>query len=145
MHTSSRQRIRQYRRDDGETQAVDVSGSASKGIPPYPRSSQAENSVTFCVFLQSADVTGLRPALALGDFELDPLVFLKIPETRSLDRREVYEHVLAALVGANEPKALLTVEPLHRALCHPVCLLIMTRPALRRPKAQRERVCGLLP
>jgi len=30
---------------------------------------------------QTADVSGLRPALALGDFELNPLIFLEIPET----------------------------------------------------------------
>ena len=61
----------------------------------------------FFASLHSADVTGLWPALALGDFELNPLVFLKVPVTRSHDRREVHEYVRIAPVRGNGPKTLL--------------------------------------
>src|SRR5260370_20403417 len=64
-----------------------------------------------------ADVLGLGSLLALGDVELDLLPFLKAAVAAPGDRAEVHEHVRAAL-DRDETVALVTVEPLHRALRH---------------------------
>lgn len=116
-----------------------ASGSAKQDIAVSPALAGSESSEIF-VCLQSADVTSLWTALALGDFELNPLVFLKIPVTRSHNRREVHEQVRTASVRGDEPEAFFPVEPLHRALCHPVCLLIVMRSTLLSEGSAGPRV-----
>jgi len=59
------------------------------------------------------DVARPRPALALDDFGLNPLIFLKISVTRSHDQREMHEDVRSTPAWGNEPKALPIVELLH--------------------------------
>src|SRR6476646_2383897 len=61
---------------------------------------------------------GLRPLGALADLELDLLVLLQGAEAASLDFRVVDKHVRGAVLGSDEPKALLRVEPLHSSLWH---------------------------
>src|SRR5262245_55755660 len=59
-----------------------------------------------------SDVGGLRPLLAFGHLELDPLPFLEAAESLAGDGAVVHEHVLT-VVPADEPVSLLRVEPLH--------------------------------
>src|SRR5659263_90025 len=54
----------------------------------------------------------------LGDFELDPLRLFEAAVALALNRGVVHEDVGAAAVLSNEAVALLSVEPLHRTLCH---------------------------
>ncbi len=60
---------------------------------------------------------GLHPAVALGGLEQDPLALLEgaVPAVVH-DRGEVHEHVVAAVVGRDEPEALLGVEEPDGAL-----------------------------
>jgi hypothetical protein len=50
------------------------------------------------------------------EFELLPLV--EGAQAGTLDRTDVNEHILAAVVRLNEAKAFLVVEPLYRARTH---------------------------
>src|SRR6516225_3324016 len=68
-----------------------------------------------------ADVFRLRALLALRCVVLDTLVVVEVLVAVAADGGEVDEHVLAAVVGRDEPEALLAVEPLHCALCHLLC------------------------
>jgi hypothetical protein len=63
--------------------------------------------------IQCHDVFSLRALLALADVKLDLLTFLELPEPAALDRREVDEAILAAVVRRYETVTLLCVEPLH--------------------------------
>jgi hypothetical protein len=54
----------------------------------------------------------------LRDLELDPLGLVEAAVTLGVDRGVVDEDVGAAAVLGDESKALLSVEPLHGALCH---------------------------
>src|SRR5258706_15579705 len=64
-----------------------------------------------------ADSGRLETLRTAGHLELHGFALSKGLETLTLDRREVHEHVLAALLR-NEPKALRLVEPLHCATSH---------------------------
>src|SRR6266540_963470 len=66
----------------------------------------------------NANAVGLWALLPLGDLELDLLAFLEGPEARRLDGGVVDEDVGLALALGDEAVALLSVEPLHGALCH---------------------------
>src|SRR3954466_3822697 len=79
------------------------------------------------------DVGGLRALLALRHVELDALVLVERAVAVGLDRREVHEDVGAAAVLCDEAEALLSVEPLHRALRHAVSSWDACRPALCGP------------
>ena len=68
--------------------------------------------------LERANVLGLRALLALRDVELDPLVLLQAAVTAGLDRGEVDEDVLPSVIDADEPEALVRVEPLDCSLRH---------------------------
>src|SRR5262245_2861271 len=70
-----------------------------------------------------ADSLGLRPLLALGNVELDPLVLFQAAVAAHLDRGEVHENVSTAAVYRDEAEALLGVEPLHGSLRHVSLLL----------------------
>src|SRR3954453_22674400 len=68
--------------------------------------------------VERADVRRLRALRTLRDVERDLLVLAQRLVARALDRREMREHVLAAVVGLDESEALLVVEPLHRSGNH---------------------------
>src|SRR4051794_12911485 len=66
---------------------------------------------------EGLDRVRLHAALARAGRELDPLPLLQAAVTALVgDRGEVHEHVVPAVVGLDEPEALLGVEPPHRAL-----------------------------
>src|SRR4029079_616086 len=60
----------------------------------------------------------LRALLALGDVELDLLALVEGAVPVRDDRREVHEHVGRAVIGRDEPEALVCVEPLDCSLHH---------------------------
>src|SRR4029453_1202866 len=118
--------------------------------PQAPRS-RSEDSAGLC------DVAGLRALWAVNDLELDRLALLEGWDPVALDRREVDEHVTAA-VTFDETVTLGVVEPLdltcdtHRtfpALQWRGAWRRMTPPALLSPRQQhgghkkRPRVRGL--
>src|SRR5271165_5182682 len=70
------------------------------------------------IWLERADLLSLRALSALAGGELDPLVFLQAAEAVNLNRGVVHEDVGAAVVGGDEPIALVGVKPLHGALRH---------------------------
>src|SRR5699024_1052971 len=80
------------------------------GVPPGPVRSRSER----------ADRLRLRALLSLADLELDLLVLLEGLESTALDGGVVDKDVSGAVLGRDEPVALLRVEPLDGALCH-VC------------------------
>src|SRR5437660_3381918 len=67
---------------------------------------------------ERTDVIRLRSLLPLGRVELDLLVLVERPVARARDRGEVDEHVRRPVIGGDETKALIGVEPLHCACCH---------------------------
>src|SRR5438094_8675348 len=71
-----------------------------------------------CYTSDRADVLRLRSFLSLGRFEFDLLVLIQRPVARARDRGEVDEHVGRPVIGGDETKALIGVEPLHCACCH---------------------------
>src|SRR5918994_2092933 len=60
-------------------------------------------------------VFGGRTLLALHDLELNPIAFGERAEALRLNGREVHEAVLLPVLGGDETKTLLIVEPLHGA------------------------------
>ena len=68
--------------------------------------------------LRRADVRRLQTLRAGGDVEADPLAFGQGLETRTLDRGEVGEEILAAVFRSDEAETLRVVEPLNSACCH---------------------------
>ncbi len=56
--------------------------------------------------LERTDVRGLRATLALGDLELDSLVLVERAVAAGLNRREVREDVVAAVIRGDEAVAL---------------------------------------
>lgn len=69
-----------------------------------------ENLEIFCAGL-AAHLVGLR-------FKRNLLSFGKAGETRTLDRADVNEHIVAAVARLNETEAFLAVEPLHSTSRH---------------------------
>src|SRR5580698_2774817 len=69
-------------------------------------------------WLERPDLLSLGALGALTGGELDSLVFLQAAESVNLNRGVVHEDVGAAVVGGDEPVALVGVEPLHGALRH---------------------------
>src|SRR5712692_4834656 len=88
-----------------------------------------------------ADVLRLRSFLPLGRVELDLLVLIQRPVAGTRDRGKVDEHVRRPVIGGDETKALIGVEPLHGACCHQSKSLIHVTGAAspRRPQAYRPR------
>src|SRR5215207_41194 len=93
------------------------------------------------VLARLGDVSGLRALRTIDDLEFDRLALLERPETVSLDRREVDEHIAAA-VTFDETVTFGVVEPLNLA-----CDTHRTFPALqwvdRHKKRPRVRGLGL--
>src|SRR5581483_4030826 len=81
---------------------------------------------------ERADVLRLRSLLSPCRVELDLLVLVQRPIAACHDRGEVNEHVRRPVIGGDETKALVGVEPLHRACCHVPEILI--RHAIARPR-----------
>jgi hypothetical protein len=67
------------------------------------------------------DVGRLLALRAAGHLEGDLLAFLERAETLTLDRGEMREEVLAAVVGLDEAESLRIVEPLDRTGSHDSC------------------------
>src|SRR5579859_3493466 len=67
---------------------------------------------------ERADVLRLRPLLPLGRVKLDLLVLVQRPVAGARDRGEMHEHVRRPVIGGDETKALIGVEPLHCSCCH---------------------------
>src|SRR4051794_21524192 len=65
-----------------------------------------------------AHVGGARALGALLDLVLDLGALGERLEAAAGDRGVVYEHVLALIVGRDEPKALFIAEPLHGSRSH---------------------------
>lgn len=61
---------------------------------------------------------GLAPLWVDLDLEVHPLSLSKSMKTCPLGRANVNKYIAAAVVGLNESKALLSVEPLHYARSH---------------------------
>ena len=66
-----------------------------------------------CYTSDRADVLRLRSFLSLGRFEFDLLVLIQRSVTGARDRGEVHEHIRRPVIGGDETKALVGVEPLH--------------------------------
>src|SRR4051812_14506220 len=66
-------------------------------------------------------VCGLRALLALLGLELDLRALGERPVAAALDRAEVHEQVLPAVVRRDEPVTLVCVEPLDGSGCH-ICI-----------------------
>src|SRR6478609_4773964 len=56
---------------------------------------------------------GLLVGAAALQFEADLLPFVQIAQAGALDRGNMHEHVLRAVLGLNEAVALLGIEPLY--------------------------------
>src|SRR5262245_13578943 len=100
------------------------------------------------------------PGLAVGnDVEGDLLAFLQLVEAGALDRADVHEDILAAILRLDESVALLGVEPLHGSLGHgdlvfhwyvsesharhgPGCLEILGRSSVRRVDRGKAKSFG---
>src|SRR6266704_6496226 len=88
---------------------------------------------------ERADVLRLRPLLSLSRVELDLLVLVQRPVAGCRDRGEVDEYVRRPVIGGDETKALIGVEPLHCACCHQ--FKSFTQHATARPRrADREPI-----
>jgi len=61
---------------------------------------------------------GLAAPAVLLEFERDLLAFLQASEASALDRGDVDEDVIAALVGLDEAKAFLAVKPFYGSGSH---------------------------
>src|SRR4051794_20286173 len=81
--------------------------------------------------LKHPHVRGLWALRALPELVGHLRPFGERPEATPGDRREMDERVLAAVIGGDEPEALLVAEPLHDTGSHPTALLV---PACRGGK-----------
>src|SRR6266446_6045251 len=88
--------------------------SASQALPVHPWS----RLLAARCWLDSAEIVGRRLAgLTIGnDLEFDLLSFVEALHAGALDRADMHEDVLAAIIRLNEAEALLAVEPLNGAL-----------------------------
>jgi hypothetical protein len=64
-----------------------------------------------------------RAFFALSDIKLNLLAFLKIGIAGRLDFGVVYEQILAAVVGSDKSKALLSIKPFYSTCAHSTLLL----------------------
>src|SRR5580700_2929541 len=87
--------------------------------------------------LERTDVLRLRSLLPLCRVEFDLLVLIQRPVARTRDRGEVDEHVRRPVIGSDETKALVGVEPLICSGCHQFksffCAMTRPRRADREP------------
>src|SRR5260370_7496806 len=79
------------------------------------------------------DVLRLRSFLSLGRLEFDLLVLVQRPVAGARDRGEVDEPARRPVIGGDETKALVDVEPLHCAGCPQFNSLTPHSPTRPRP------------
>src|SRR5213595_888436 len=118
-------------------------------MPRPCRTSRGRISKGSAAISDRVDLLGLRALGALGDGVLDALVVLEAAVTVSLDGGVVDEDVGGAVVGGDEPIALVRVEPLHCSLSHVLLLLrrpsgpTVVDPGLLRPPARPRHGLGI--
>src|SRR3546814_11186278 len=88
---------------------------------------------------ESANVLSLGTLGALGEVELDLLVLVERLVAVGLDRGEVDEHVLAAVLLRDEAEALVSVEPLDSSLSND--LFLCSVPGVLGIAPWWERMC----
>src|SRR3954469_4554774 len=88
-------------------------------------------------------VRGLRALGALAELVLDLRALGQGPEPVALERREVHERVLTAVIRRDEPEALLVAEPLHDSCCHLVQPSAPTRRFIPSAAARAPRRAAL--
>src|SRR5262249_35054502 len=76
-------------------------------------------------------------AAVAGHFIVDHLALVERAQAGPLDRRDMDEHVSAAVLGLNEPKTLRRVEPFHCASSHHGLLVCTNLIAAARPSCDR--------
>jgi len=76
--------------------------------------------------LDFADVLGFQTLLALGHVKLDAVSLVQGLIAISLNRGEVYEYILAPVLG-NETKTLLVLKPFHSSLCHAATTFLLIK------------------
>src|SRR3979490_2038452 len=94
---------------------ADTRSAASRARPPPARAGGLRPPLP-----ELPDPQILRRSLPLvGHFLIAHLcTLIECAEPSFLDRGDVHEHILAAVIGLNESIALCRVEPLHRSGCH---------------------------
>src|ERR1700716_1434200 len=94
---------------------LQIPGAASRARPPSARAGGLRHALP-----KLPDPQILRRSLPLvGHFLIAHLcTLIECAEPSFLDRGDVHEHILAAVIGLNESIALCRVEPLHRSGCH---------------------------
>src|SRR5690348_16077335 len=97
--------------------------------PPHPPSSRFQ-----------VGRRALAAASVALDVEADLLAFAEVADARALDRRDVHEHILAAVIRLDEAEALLGVEPFHGAYRHSVVFHVVSGAAGRNRAADRTSV-----
>ncbi|AMO49917.1 Cold shock-like protein cspE [Enterobacter sp. FY-07] len=90
----------------------------------------------------SSYVNCSRAFLTVLNFKLNVLAFGQSFETVTLDCREVYEHIFAAISRSNETKTFGLVEPLN--LTFNLCHLLNSLMYILRPQALTEKTETLL-
>lgn len=81
---------------------------------------------------------GLARAAVFFQFVRDLITLVQARQTRAFNRGDVDEHVLAAVLGLNEAKALGRVEPLNDTVRH-IILKHLNRRADSRPASFRGK------
>ena len=71
-----------------------------------------------CCELHRLDVGSLLAFRALGDFELNFLTFFQGLEAVHVNRGEVCEQILTAIIRSDEAKTFGVIEPLNGTSCH---------------------------
>src|SRR5665647_518794 len=84
------------------------------------------------------DCRDLAVTARLG-LESDLLSLAKRRETSALNCRDVHENVVAAFIRLDETVALLAVEPLNSAVCHPMPPKQSGNPPRRMPEDIKSR------
>src|SRR5258708_5270257 len=90
------------------------------------------------------DLRGLRTLRTLRHAVLHLLVFLERAVTGRLDCGEVNEDVCASVIGGDETKALVRVEPLYGSLSH-LLYILRDEPETRALRADQLRDSAAVP
>jgi hypothetical protein len=90
------------------------------------------------LLIKRPDVRGLIAFGSGRDVEGNLLVFLQAFEAVALDRREMREEILAAVIGSDETEAFGVVEPFNGTVTH-VCFFLKKLKMGLRPIARTSR------
>src|SRR5687768_12684752 len=117
-----------------------IPGSSTDSESQRGRQAVPVSDASLAACSEGTNVRRLQALLALLDVELDLLVLVQGLVAGRLNRAEVREHVLAAVVGGDEAKALVGVEPLDGSCCHYWLLLtsFVPRPRLSQTIVRRS-------